>query len=68
MRLELHELRHGAATRDDTFSRAEARNIFVTREELKSSSLERRQWPVILASVTVAIVTVTNLILTVGGH
>ncbi|HEX3391940.1 MAG TPA: hypothetical protein VHS55_05215 [Solirubrobacteraceae bacterium] len=64
---ELHELRGQIARREEVYSRAEAQNVFVTRKELEARSSERRQWPVILASVAVAIVSVTNLILTLGG-
>lgn len=64
---ELHQLRGEMARRDDVYSRPEAQNVFVTRKELEARSSERRQWPVILASVTVALVTVVNLILSLRG-
>jgi hypothetical protein len=68
IQLELRELRAEMARREDVYSRAEAQNMFVTRKELDARSSERRQWPVIVASVAVAIVSVTNLIITLGGH
>lgn len=67
MRVELHELRDKMAKRDEVYSRPEARNMFVSRDELRLAGERQRQWPVIVASVTVALVSVTDLILMIAS-
>lgn len=72
IQLELHELRREIPAalqqcmREDYYSKPEARNIFVTREELSASARTRREWPIVLASVTAAIATVVTLIVTLS--
>jgi hypothetical protein len=69
IRLELFELRNTKAQRDEVYSRAEAQNMFVKREDLTAAATRRREWPLVFAGVVVALSSVAGLVLQLaGGH
>lgn len=77
LREEIHELRERTrvapdlmlkALREDYYTKAEARNVFVTRKDHDATSERHRQWPVIVAGLVVSTVTVVNFILGFTGH
>lgn len=72
LRLEVHDLRTELRTllRSDFMTRAEMRNVFITRKELASRGRERREWWPIVLAVVVGLPTIANLIISIaaGGH
>jgi hypothetical protein len=73
MREELHDLRTRVpdrmlkGLREDYYTKAEAKNVFVTRREQSESSERHRQWPVILAGLVVSAITIADFIRSLVG-
>jgi hypothetical protein len=73
MQHELAELRQKIPdllmrdVRENYHTRAEARNVFVTREEVQRATSERRQWPLIVSAIVVSAVAIVNLIIALRG-
>lgn len=77
LREEIHELRERTrqapelmlkSLRGDYYTKAEARNVFVTRKENEAATERHRQWPVITAGLVVSVITVANFVIGLTGH
>jgi hypothetical protein len=49
-------------------TQAEMTNIFVTREERSRQAVERREWPVALATIACALAAIANVLVSILGR
>jgi hypothetical protein len=63
VQLELTDLRK--ELHNDYLNDAQMKLAFVTREELRERAMVRREWPVILATVALALTSIANVVVVV---